>query len=74
MPTTIKGNFNRKWVIDLNFFNFFQQPDRHSSENEFKSKIDEIEARYEIVIEENENLRIGMHEILEQLRNYDGIL
>lgn len=25
-----------------------------------------------IVVEENENLRIGMHEILEQLRNYEG--
>lgn len=41
---------------------------------EYKIQIEEIESRYAIVIDENENLRIGMHEILEQLRNYDGEL
>lgn len=42
------------------------------NQTEYKIQIEEIESRYAIVIDENENLRIGMHEILEQLRNYDG--
>lgn len=42
------------------------------SDAEYVTQIAEIESRYAIVIEENENLRVGMHEILEQLRNYDG--
>lgn len=33
----------------------------------------ELEANYSIVVDENENLRIGMHQILEKLRTYDGI-
>lgn len=32
----------------------------------------EVSERYAIVVEENENLRVGMHEILQQLRNYDA--
>lgn len=40
--------------------------------NRFKMELDELESRYEIVVEENENLRIGMHEILKKLRDYDG--
>lgn len=42
------------------------------NQTEYRIQIEEIESRYAIVIDENENLRIGMHEILEQLRNYDG--
>ena len=40
--------------------------------NEDNSKITEIETKYSSVIEENENLRIGMHEILQKLREYDA--
>lgn len=36
------------------------------------SEWEELSARYSLVIDENENLRIGMHEILQQLRNYDA--
>lgn len=32
----------------------------------------DLSERYVIVVEENENLRVGMHEILQQLRNYDA--
>lgn len=48
------------------------QTETSLNQTEYKIQIEEIESRYAIVIDENENLRIGMHEILEQLRNYDG--
>nr|XP_029732494.1 centrosomal protein cep290 [Aedes albopictus] len=47
-----------------------------NSDEESKSKnveqIEELEKKYAIVVEENENLRIGMHEILQKLREYDA--
>lgn len=35
---------------------------------------DVLEDNYKKVVEENENLRIGMHEILQKIREYDGKL
>jgi centrosomal protein CEP290 len=39
---------------------------------EHEKKMKEKSEKYKIVVDENENLRIGMHEILEKLREYDG--
>jgi hypothetical protein len=39
---------------------------------QYQEKVDEHAKKYKTVVEENENLRIGMHEILEKLREYDG--
>lgn len=39
---------------------------------ELSSQILEWESKYAVVVEENENLLLGMHNILEKLRNYDG--
>ncbi|XP_055627990.1 centrosomal protein cep290 isoform X2 [Toxorhynchites rutilus septentrionalis] len=41
---------------------------KQNSEN-----IKQLEEKYVAVVEENENLRIGMHEILEKLRDYDAM-
>ncbi|EAT42669.1 AAEL005809-PA, partial [Aedes aegypti] len=38
----------------------------------YAEKIEELEKKYAVVVEENENLRIGMHEILQKLREYDA--
>lgn len=38
------------------------------------SQILDLESKYAMVVEENENLLLGMHAILEKLRNYDGEL
>ncbi|EDS44104.1 conserved hypothetical protein [Culex quinquefasciatus] len=35
--------------------------------------LEEVEKKYAAVVEENENLRIGMHEILQKLRDYDAM-
>lgn len=48
------------------------QTDMKSIPQELGPTPEDPEERYMIVVEENENLRIGMHEILEQLRNYEG--
>ncbi|XP_059612733.1 centrosomal protein cep290 [Phlebotomus argentipes] len=37
-----------------------------------KTKDEKLEENYKTVVEENENLRIGMHEILHKLRDYDA--
>uniref|UniRef100_A0A1B0CJF3 Uncharacterized protein n=1 Tax=Lutzomyia longipalpis TaxID=7200 RepID=A0A1B0CJF3_LUTLO len=37
-----------------------------------KKKLKQLEENYRIVVEENENLRVGMHEILHKLRDYDA--
>ncbi|XP_037043635.1 centrosomal protein cep290, partial [Bradysia coprophila] len=39
---------------------------------ELNSQILEWESKYTMVVEENENLLLGMHNILEKLRNYDA--
>ncbi|XP_058831410.1 centrosomal protein cep290 [Topomyia yanbarensis] len=36
-------------------------------------RMEELEKKYTAVEEENENLRIGMHEILQKLRDYDAM-
>ncbi len=36
------------------------------------SQILDWESKYAMVVDENENLLLGMHNILEKLRNYDG--
>ncbi|XP_053672413.1 centrosomal protein cep290 [Anopheles nili] len=38
-----------------------------------RQRINELEKQYVTVMEENENLRVGMHEILEKLREYDAM-
>ena len=44
-----------------------------SDENiELIKKIAKLEVDYKSVAEENENLRIGLNEILEKLRDYEG--
>ncbi|XP_055530265.1 centrosomal protein cep290 [Wyeomyia smithii] len=39
----------------------------------YDQQIVELERKYAAVVEENENLRIGMHEILQKVREYDAI-
>lgn len=46
--------------------------DQPYSKSEQEHKL--LEENYKVVIEENENLRIGMHEILLKIREYDGKL
>ncbi|XP_055606645.1 centrosomal protein cep290 [Uranotaenia lowii] len=36
-------------------------------------KMEKLEKKYATVLEENENLRMGMHEILQKLRDYDAM-
>ncbi|XP_055378417.1 centrosomal protein cep290 isoform X3 [Condylostylus longicornis] len=43
-----------------------------NQENIMNDVIKEWENKYSEVIEENENLRVGMHEILEKIRDYDA--
>ncbi|XP_053687102.1 centrosomal protein cep290 [Sabethes cyaneus] len=43
------------------------------SNNKHDQQIVELETKYAAVLEENENLRIGMHEILQKVREYDTI-
>ncbi|XP_058120806.1 centrosomal protein cep290 [Anopheles ziemanni] len=38
-----------------------------------RDRLEELERQYLTVLEENENLRMGMHEILEKLREYDAM-
>ncbi|KFB44438.1 AGAP005101-PA-like protein [Anopheles sinensis] len=38
-----------------------------------RDRLEELERQYHTVLEENENLRMGMHEILEKLREYDAM-
>ncbi|XP_062542692.1 centrosomal protein Cep290 [Armigeres subalbatus] len=38
----------------------------------YDERFEELEKKYATVVEENENLRIGMHEILQKLREYDA--
>lgn len=45
---------------------------RVKDESDLEKKIKKLEENYRIVVDENENLRIGMHEILHQLRDYDA--
>lgn len=40
---------------------------------EVKKKLHHWEEQYSIVVDENENLRTGMHEILEKLQDYSGM-
>lgn len=40
--------------------------------NNYQARINEMELKYENVVEENECLRLGMHQILEKLREYSG--
>lgn len=39
---------------------------------DLKKRNESLQSEYSNVVEENENLRIGMHEILAKLRDYDG--
>ncbi|GAB0100854.1 Centrosomal protein cep290 [Sergentomyia squamirostris] len=41
-------------------------------EPENEKKIKQLEDNYRLVVDENENLRVGMHEILHKLRDYDA--
>uniref|UniRef100_A0A182P6A9 Uncharacterized protein n=1 Tax=Anopheles epiroticus TaxID=199890 RepID=A0A182P6A9_9DIPT len=46
---------------------------RSADADENYHRIVELEKQYNTVIEENENLRDGMHDILEKLREYDAM-
>ncbi|XP_035787011.1 centrosomal protein cep290-like [Anopheles albimanus] len=48
-------------------------PAEASEESAKYHRIVELEKQYATVVEENENLRIGMHEILQKLREYDAM-
>ncbi|XP_053665459.1 centrosomal protein cep290 [Anopheles marshallii] len=49
-----------------------QTNDRNDESNNYQ-RIVELEKQYITVLEENEHLRDGMHEILEKLREYDAM-
>uniref|UniRef100_A0A182INE7 Uncharacterized protein n=1 Tax=Anopheles atroparvus TaxID=41427 RepID=A0A182INE7_ANOAO len=56
--------------LKMNFDDGQPQPaDKDTSRDRFE----ELERQYLTVLEENENLRMGMHEILEKLREYDSM-
>lgn len=51
---------------------FVEQIGADGNTAELNSQILDWESKYTMVVEENENLLLGMHNILEKLRNYDG--
>ncbi|KAL1375868.1 hypothetical protein pipiens_004571 [Culex pipiens pipiens] len=54
--------------LKVNFNSEEQSPPRRDN-----GMLEEVEKKYAAVVEENENLRIGMHEILQKLRDYDAM-
>ncbi|XP_050073275.1 centrosomal protein cep290 [Anopheles maculipalpis] len=69
-------NYCDKCVGQLNM-NFdddrTKQPSHNSEIDSNYRRMAELEKQYITVMEENENLRDGMHEILEKLREYDAM-